>query len=161
MPAVVLRGAFLLVAFMLCALVLPGGWRVAGVLCAIGATVAPQLVAPWWLLLLLGAGQLWRTPSPLDLGYHALVAGLPLLHGLSGISALLARDARVQMAALSRPIWRYGTIQLVMQPASAAALWGFAGRPGSVAGLSLVSALLLTGIGAALVREWHGSAPSA
>lgn len=159
-PAAVLHLAFVALAASLSFLVLASPfWRGIGVLLAIAATLLPGLVHTWWLLLLLGLSQVWREPSATDAAFYLLLAGVHLLHVLDSLARLLPWAGRMQLGALRRPLQRFALIQLVVQVVAVATLLAFGDRPGKLPGLSIVSAMALAVVAAALIRRLRQSSP--
>jgi hypothetical protein len=150
-PTAALHLAFLAVAAGLCMLVFESHlWLGIGLLIAIAATLVPHLVSPWWLLLMLGLSQLWRTPSVSDVVFYLLLAGVHLLHVLSCLARLLPWRGRIQAVALVRPLRRFVQVQAVSQIVAVGAMFTFAGARGSAAGLSILAAALLGVVAAVL-----------
>lgn len=159
-PIALLNAAYGSVAVALCWLVLPPGeWRMLGVSLAIASAVIPARVASGWLLLVLGAGQLFRGPSATDYRFFLLLAGLPLLHLLSSITRVLPWRGALEAAALGGMLKRFALLQCVAQPMSAGALLLLSGRTGTVPGLSLVSAVLVVVL-AQLFARWDSDGAS-
>lgn len=152
-PTATLRLLFLAVASGLCLLVLDSPfWTTIALTLAVAGTIAPNLVPTWWLVLLLGLSQLWREPSVTDFAYYALLAGVHLLHVLGGLARLLPWGGRLQVGALTLPLRRFVIVQAVAQPAAAGALFAFSGVRGTVAGLSIVAALMLAIVAVVFAR---------
>lgn len=152
-PTAAIHIAFLVVAIGLCVLVLDSVfWRGVGLLIALVATLAPHVVAPWWLLFVLGLSQLWRTPSATDVAFYVLLAGVHLLHVLGGIARLLPWNGRIQVAALVRPLRRFALIQAVSQVVAVGALMAFSGGRGTMSGLSILAAAMLGVVAVVLAR---------
>lgn len=143
-PTAVIYVAYGAVAASLCALVLEAGvWRAVGLSLAVASTMVPTRVSAGWLLLVLGASQLLRMPSATDHRFYLLLAGLHLLHLLSGYLRLLPWRGHIEAAALTGVFRRYAVVQLFAQAGAAGALLLFAGKQGAVPGLSLMSAVLV------------------
>lgn len=152
---------FLTVAAALCLLVLTSpSFLAIGLLLAMLATVAPNQVPAWWLLLLLGLSQRLREPSATDVVYYLLLAGVHLLLVLSSLARLLPWTGRMQVRTFARPLRRYVLVQAVVQPVAAGALLAFGGGPGRVAGLSIVAAGMLCVVAVALGRKGRPSQPA-
>lgn len=153
-PNALLVLAFCVVAIGTCAIVLkPGFWHAIGVGLAIASTFLPHRVPAGWLLLILGASQLARTPSATDPRFYVLLAGLHLLQLLSGFNQVLPWHGRIEAAALVRPFRRFALVQLFAQSGAGLALWLFGGSQRTVRGLSLVSATLLVLLVVLLARS--------
>jgi hypothetical protein len=150
-PAALLRGLQLAVAVLLCSVTLHGPlWLAMGWTLAVASTFAPNRVAGWWLLLLLGGSQFVRLPSATDPSFYALLAGIPMLHLLGRVSRLISWRGRIELLALARPLKRYVTLQGVLQPVSFSVMRASADSRGTVIGLTLLAALILSGIAALL-----------
>ncbi|MDF1503228.1 hypothetical protein [Roseisolibacter sp. H3M3-2] len=142
---------FLAVAVGLCLLVLARPvWLAVGLLLAAGATLRPELVSRWWVLLLLGVSQLWREPSATDGVFYLLLAGVHLLHVVGSLAQQFPWHARVQRAALAPPLRRFVAVQAAAPAAAAGALVAFGGGRGTVTGLSVGSAAALGLVAAVL-----------
>lgn len=153
-PTQTVHLAFLVVGAGLCLLVLASPfWRGIGLLLAVAGTLLPNVVSRWWLLLLLGLSQYWRTPSATDGVFYLLLAGVHLLHVLGGLARLLPWHGRMQVAALVRPLQRYVTVQVVAQAVAVGALLMFGSGRGAVPGLSIIAAATLGVLAAVLAHR--------
>jgi hypothetical protein len=154
-PTAIVHLAFLAVAAGLCLLALDSRfWVGAGLVIALAATFVPQLVSPFWLLLVLGLSQLSRAPSATDLVFYLLLAGIHLLHVLSSFARLLPWNGRIQVVALVRPLKRFVFVQMVSQIVAVGALLTLAGGSGKATGLSILAAAML---GVVAVALGHGA----
>lgn len=158
-PMVTLSVTYVALAVGVCFVVVGSPfWRVVGLLLAVTGTLAPRAVPTWWLLLVLGLSQLWRTPSAHDVTFYVLLASVHLLHVLGSYLRLFPRHARLQMAALVGPLRRYVLVQAVVQPLAVGVLSAFAGGArgvrgaGGVPGLSIAAAAALAVVAALLAR---------
>lgn len=152
-PTATLHLVFLTVAAGLCLLVLDAHfWLVVGLLITVAATLVPNVVSAWWLLLLLGSSQIWRAPSATDIVFYLLLAGVHLLHVLSSFTRLLPWNGRIQLIALVRPLQRFVLVQAVSQVVAVGALLTFGGGRGTISGLSMLAAAMLGIVALALVR---------
>ncbi len=152
-PTATLHLVFLTVAAGLCLLVLESPiWLATGLLLAVAGTLVRNLVATWWLLLLLGLSQLWREPSATDFVYYLLLAGVHLLHVLGGLVRLLPWVGRMQVGALLHPLRRFVFVQVAAQSVAVGAMLAFGGGPGMVPGLSILAAAVLGMVAAVLAR---------
>jgi hypothetical protein len=142
-PTATLHLIFFAVAAGLCLLVLTPSLLVVGLLLSVAVTLLPDWVPNWWLMLVLALTQVWREPSPTDLTFYLLLAGVHLLHVLGSLARLLPWTGRMQVSALVRPIQRFIMVQAVAQGAAACALLAFSGGDGSVRGLSIFAAGVL------------------
>ncbi|MEO8906946.1 MAG: hypothetical protein ABI310_02605 [Microbacteriaceae bacterium] len=133
-PGWALRVAIVLVGTALCVSQLPlGVWFGMGLVLTSLAGILPRVPAAWALILLLGAGVLWREPSPLDLHFYLLLAGAHLLHLLASYALVIPVRSRLQLRAFGAPLRRYLLIQVPVQLAAALALFAFSPRIGHVA----------------------------
>jgi hypothetical protein len=115
-PGYATRVAFVAVAAPLCFDRYPTGfWLVVGLALTAGAVAAPRHLYAWALLLLLGASQLSRDPSPYDWHFFVLLAGLHLLHVLAASTLAYPWRSWVQLAAIRPPLRRYLAIQVPVQ----------------------------------------------
>jgi hypothetical protein len=152
-PIATLHLIFFAVAAGLCLLVLTPSLLPVGLLLSAAVTLLPDWVPAWSLLLLLALTQFWREPSPTDLTFYLLLAGVHLLHLLGGVSRLLPWTGRMQVGALVRPIQRFVMVQAVAQGAAACALLAFSGGGGSARGLSIFAAGVLATVTVLLARR--------
>ena len=153
MSAATLHVMFLAVAAGLCLLVLERPvWLAVGLLLAAGGTLLPELVPKWWVLLMLGVGQLWREPSVTDVAFYLLLAGLHLLHVIGSLAQQLPWHARMQRVAFAQYLRRFVLVQVVAQAVAVGALFAFGGGRGTVTGLSIVAAAALGLMAAVLAR---------
>lgn len=158
-PMVTLSVTYVALAVGVCFVVVGSPfWRVVGLLLAVTGTLAPRAVPTWWLLLVLGLSQLWRTPSAHDVTFYVLLASVHLLHVLGSYLRLFPRHARLQLVALALPLRRYVLVQAVVQPLAVGVLSAFAGGArgargaGGVPGLSIAAAAALAVVAALLAR---------
>lgn len=152
-PTAALHLLFLVMGIGLCLLVLESPlWLAIGLLLAIAGTLVPNLVPTWWLMLLLGLGQLGRGPSVTDVAYYVLLAGVHLLHVLGSVTRLLPWDGRVQLVALTPSLRRFVFVQAVAQPVAVGALFVFGGESGTVTWLPIVAAAMLGVVAAVIAR---------
>ncbi len=152
-PTATVHLASLAVAAGLSLLVFPSPfWRGIGLLLAVAGTLVPNVVSRWWLPLLLGVSQYWRTPSATDGVFYLLLAGVHLLHVLGSLARLLPWQGRMQVAAFVRPLQRYVLVQVVGQAVAVGALLTFGGGRGTVPGLSILAAAMLGVVAAVLAR---------
>ena len=155
LPTAALRVAFAVVAAVLCALVLaPPFWRAVGLALAVGGLLAPTRVPAWWLVLLFALGQLGRDPVMWDVTFHLLLAGVPLLHLLGSLAREAPWVGRLQVAVLARPLRRWLTVQLGVQPVAVVAFGLLPAGAGTVSGLPVLAAVALGVVAVALA--WGG-----
>ena len=160
-PTAATHLAFLAVAAGLCLLALNGPlWIFIGLLLAFAGTFLPNLVPRWWVIIVLGLSQLSREPSGTDLVFYLLLAGLHLLHVLGNLAQHMPWHGRMQIVALVRPLQRFVIVQTVVQGVAVGALLAFAGSRGTVPGLSIVAAAVLSVVAAVLVRGLRQSSNS-
>lgn len=110
-----------------------GLWFGFGLTLAVLAGFFPRLPAAWGLIILLSAGVLWRQPSPLDLHFYLLLAGVHLLHLLASFALVMPVRARLQLRGFALPLRRYLLIQVPVQLGAGLALFVFSPRIGHVA----------------------------
>lgn len=143
-PSAVLHLGFFALAAGLCFLMLPAPlWLAAGIGLAAAATLVPSIVPAWWFLLALSLSQFWREPSATDITFYLLLAGVHLLHLISGLTRLVSWGGRIQLAALVRPFQRFLVVQAAAQTVAVGALFALSSAPGVVPGLSILAALVL------------------
>lgn len=129
-PGVVTRVAVGVVGALLCLDRFPPGFfLVIGLVLTAIAVVRPRTLAAWALLLVLAASQLLRDPSPLDVRFFVLLAGMHLLHLLAAQTLALPWRGWVQVAAFRRPLLRFLVIQIPVQVVAFLALLLLAPRP--------------------------------
>ncbi|HEY5224089.1 MAG TPA: hypothetical protein VIJ18_13710 [Microbacteriaceae bacterium] len=135
-PGWALRVAVVAVGVALCVSQLPLGlWFGFGLALALLAGFFPRVPAAWGLIIVLGAGLLWRQPSPLDLHFYLLLAGVHLLHVLASFALAVPVRACLQLRALGAPLRRYLLIQVPVQLGAGIALFVFSPRIGHAAGV--------------------------
>jgi hypothetical protein len=149
-PSAALHLCFFALGTTLCLLSLPSFWRGAGLLLAVLGTVLPQRVSPWWLLLLLGLGQLGRDPSVTDWRFFVLLAGIHLLHLLASAATVMPWGARVQVAALAQSMRGFAMLQVLVQSIAVGVLQLRHIGDGNIAGLCVVAAALVSAVAAIL-----------
>ncbi|MGQ7295576.1 hypothetical protein [Quadrisphaera sp. KR29] len=130
-PALVLRLVAGAVAAVLVAGAIPGSWQLA---VAVGAVVAlrpspPVVVA---LVLVLAGAQVLQPLLPVQPRFFALLAGLHLLHVLTALARVLPARARVQLAAVRRPLARWAAVQAGTQVVALAVLVALPGPDGGL-----------------------------
>ncbi len=155
-PALAMRGLFAAVSLVLCGTLLSSSlWIAIAVILTAVAVARPRLLAPWALILLLGASLLWRTPSATDWRFFVLLAGLHLLHVLGCQLLVLPWRGRLQLRSLGGVLLRFLAIQAPSQLLAWAALLLFA--PHGAVGIGLpalgaVAAVALVALAAVLIR---------
>ena len=151
-PFATVHLAFLVVAAALCMLVLQDVWLVGGLLLTVAGTFVPNLVPRWCVIIALGLSQLWREPSVRDASFYVLLAGVHLLHVISGLVMHMKWNGRVQLIAFMRPLQRYVFIQVVVQSVAVLALFAFGNRRETVPGLSIIGAMMVGVVAVVLAR---------
>jgi len=155
-PAGVLSSVAGLLAAGLVAASLPVPWLLAalvGVLVALWP--APVLVVG--LVLVVTALQALQPVAPVQPRFFALLAGVHLLVVLTALVRALPRGARVQVAALGRPLGRYALVQAGAQLLGLLVLVVASGQDGGLGGLvvpalGVVGAVVLLATALALLR---------
>jgi hypothetical protein len=132
------------------------GWLVPGIALALTAAVAPQYLMGWALMLFLAAGELAHHPA-LTVRFLVLVAGLHLLHVLTMLTLEVPWRSWVQAGVFAGPLRRFAVIEIPTQLLAVIALLllapGHDGhRPVTLAGIVLIGAAALAGIGVVLLR---------
>jgi hypothetical protein len=130
-PGWMLRVAIGIVGAGLCVTQLPlGFWFGLGLVLAVLAAIAPRLSTAWALILLLGSSLLWREPSPLNVTFYALLAGVHLLHLLASYALVVPIGGWLQLRAFTASLKRYLIVQVPLQLLTALALFAFSPRAG-------------------------------
>lgn len=161
LPTATMHVAFLVVAGALCIIVLENPfWIGIGLLLAVAGTFLPNMVPKPWLLLVLGVSQFWREPSATDVDFYLLLAGLHLLHLIGSLAAQVPWRGHIQHAALLRPVRLFLPIQAVVQALAFVALSAFEDEAGSVPGLPIFTAAMLSIVAFVLVRGFYRARPA-
>lgn len=155
-PAVVLRVAVGVVAGVLVLVAFPAAWSLAA---AVGAVVAlwPAPVAVVVLVLVVAGVQVLRPLAPVQAGFFVALAGVHLLHVLTAVVRAVPWRARVQLAALGRPLGRWAVVQAGAQVVAVALLVSVPGPRGGLVGaplpvLGVVGGAALLAVVLALLR---------
>ena len=156
-PVVVLSAVAGLLAAGLVAAAVPVPWLFA-VLVAVLVALWPAPALVVGLVLVLAALQALQPLAPVQPRFFALLAGVHLLVVLTALVRALPRGARVQLAALGRPLGRYALVQVGAQLLAVAVLVPASdGDDGGLGGLVLpfagvAGAVVLLVVALALLR---------
>jgi hypothetical protein len=159
-PGFVIRVAFVIVGVLLSLDVFGlSGWLVVAIVLAVAATLAPQYLLGWVLILFLAAGQLAHH-AELNWRFMVLLAGLHLLHVLSMWVLELPWRSRVQPSVIVAPLLGFLVIQVPVQLLAVVALVLLAPstnghRPLTITGFAMVGAVALAVLALWLTRPHH------
>lgn len=160
-PALAVRGALVIVASLLCALVYgSSGWLYVGVIFALVAAWQPEFLLAWGLIVFIGLGELGHRDT-LSWRFLVLLAGVQLLHTLAQLSLGLPWRAWIELAVFRRPLERFIATQIPVQIVAVVALLLLAPsrhghRPVTVAEFAVLGALALGGLALLLLRDSPG-----
>ncbi len=158
-PTAVVHVSWLVLAVLLCATTIEQPfWRGMGLLVAMTATLAPHVVPRWWMVLLLGAHQLWRAPLASEWTFYLLLAGVHPLFVLGALAKMMPWSGRVEVAVFVGPAKRFVLVQVGCQLLAVGALSGFGDARGTVTGLSMLAGAMVAVVAFVLARAANASA---
>jgi hypothetical protein len=165
-PGITIRFAIVLVGIGLTLVVFGvSGWLAVGIILALLAAYAPEMLLAWLVVVFLAIGQLARQAT-WSWHFLLLLAGLHLLHVLATMAIELPWQGWLQPAVFRAPLRRFVTIQIPSQLLALVALLLLAPdrhghRPLTLTGAAVIGAAALTGLAVLVLRGRLNDPPAA